>query len=66
MKTFSLLVKFSIIDSISDLKTSLHIDMNNAISGPILVALFSIRITFVSHYSAFSSARDTDANVLNC
>ena len=35
------------------------------ISGHILPALFSIRFTLVSHYSAFSSVRRTDVNVLN-
>ena len=30
--------------------------------GPILLALFSIRITFLSNYSAFSSIRGTDTN----
>ena len=39
---------------------------NNDISGHILPALFSNRLTLVSHYSAFSSVRRTDANVLNC
>ena len=37
---------------------------NNNISGHILLALFSIRLTLVSHYSAFSSFRGTDMNVL--
>ena len=39
---------------------------NNDISGHILPALFSNRLTLVSHYSAFSPVRRTDANVLNC
>ena len=38
---------------------------NIDISGHILPALFSIRFTLVSHYSAFSSVRRTDVNVLN-
>ena len=46
---------------------------NNAISGHILLALFSSRctllsilITLVSHYHASSYVLLTDANVLNC
>ena len=39
---------------------------NNAISGPIRLALFSIRRTLVSHYTVFSSVCRTDANVFNC
>ena len=39
---------------------------NNDISGHILPALFFNRLTLVSLYSAFSSVRRTDANVLNC
>ena len=46
---------------------------NNAISGHILLALFSSRRALLSilralvvHYSAFSSVLLTDANVLNC
>ena len=39
---------------------------NNDISGHILPALFSNRLTLVPHYSAFSSVRRTDTNVLNC
>ena len=38
---------------------------NIDISGHILRALFSISFTLVSHYSAFSSVRRTDVNVLN-
>ena len=38
---------------------------NIDISGHILPALFSISFTLVSHYSAFSSVRRTDVNVLN-
>ena len=38
---------------------------NNDISGHILFTLFSIRLTLVSRYSAFSSARGVYANVLN-
>ena len=39
---------------------------NNNVSGHILIALFSICLTFVSHYSAFSYVRGTDANAVNC
>ena len=39
---------------------------NNDVSGHILLALFSIRPNIESHYSAFSSVRGADANVLNC
>ena len=35
------------------------------ISSHILLALFSIRLTLMSHY-AFPSIRGTDANVFNC
>ena len=38
---------------------------NNANSGHILLAVFSIQRTLVSHYFAFSSFHMTDANVLN-
>ena len=38
---------------------------NNAISGHIHIALFSICLILVSYYSAFFSVCGTDANVLN-
>ena len=39
---------------------------NNNVSGHILLPLFSIRLTHMSHYSTFSSIHKADANVLNC
>ena len=38
---------------------------NNDVSSHILLVLFFIRLTLVSHYSAFSSIRGADTNVLN-
>ena len=39
---------------------------NNDVSSHILLVLFSIRLTLMLHYSASSSVRRADANVLNC
>ena len=38
---------------------------NNDVSSHIFLVLYFIRLTLVSHYSAFSSVRGADANVLN-